>query len=216
MYLQDQSQVKSHNGNPYTSDYNGGIPPSPASSAAGPAAGMLHAALTTRAETRTRVNLVLFRTGKYQLDGGTVHPARPPTALSGTPPFVSQDSPVPVDSPSNNAAQNSLVKSSRPPTPSVKDPHGVLPAAGTNASSVVPVNQATLATTGTRASSALPLGRGLSLAKRTRDSSAVPLSRGINSTTGYALQTPPPSTMAREPAFRVLPSSTRRAAIRLR
>ena len=38
-----------------------------------------------------------------------------------------------------------------------------------------------------------------------RASSAVSVSRGINSAMGYALQTPPPSTMAREPALCALP-----------
>ena len=59
----------------------------------------------------------------------------------------------------------------------------------------------TLSRTETRASCAVPLGHGLSPAKGTRAPSAVPLCRGVNSATGYAFQTPPPSTMGREPTL---------------
>ena len=60
-YHQDQGQVNSlsgNPGNPYTSDYHGGVPPSPASSAPVAAPGMRQGLATTRAETRTRVTQV--------------------------------------------------------------------------------------------------------------------------------------------------------------
>ena len=63
-----------------------------------------------------------------------------------------------------------------------------------------------ISTTGTRASCAIPVGHGPSSATGTHANSAVPLSRGINSAMGGdAFQTPPPSTMAREPALQAPP-----------
>ena len=94
--------------------------------------------------------------------------------------MVSEDAHVPVASLSMNAAQIASAKSQRAPTPSADDSHGVVPAAGTCAWSVVPLSQAIISTARTRALSDVPLGHGLSSATGTRASSAVPLSRGIN------------------------------------
>ena len=134
-------------------------------------------------------------------DGGTAHPtrpptapsgtppfvsqnARPPTALSGTPPFVSQNARLPAASLSNNAAQIASVMSSQAPTPSVAFSYGAVPAKGTSVASAVPLSPGTISTKGTRASCAVPSGHGRSSAKKTCAHSALPLSRGVNSATG--------------------------------
>ena len=124
-----------------------------------------------------------FRTGNRELDDGTSHPNRPPTALSGTPPFVSQDARVPAASLSNNAAQIASVMSPQAPTPSVAYSHGAVPAKGTSGDSAVPLGPGTISTNGTSASCAVPIGHGPRSATGTYAHSAVPLSRGINSVT---------------------------------
>ena len=69
--------------------------------------------------------------------------------------MVSEDPRVLVASLSNNAAQIASVKSPPVLTPSVDDSHGVVPAAGTSASSVVPLSQVFSSTMRMRASSAV-------------------------------------------------------------
>ena len=103
-YHQEQGQVNSHKGNPgnpFTPGHHAGVPPSPASSAPALAPGMrLGAAYNPSGNSNTRQPGTSHR--QIQLDSGTAHPARPPTALSRVPPFVSQDARVPAASLSNN------------------------------------------------------------------------------------------------------------------
>ena len=73
------------------------------------------------------------RNGNRQLDGGTA----PSTTLSGGTSFGFRRCSCSVASLSNNAAQIAFVGSLRAPTPSADDSHGVVPAVGTSASSVV-------------------------------------------------------------------------------
>ena len=80
----------------------------------------------------------------------------------GTPLYVSEGSSVPDASLSNNAAQIASVMSPLAPTPSVDDSHGLVPAAGISALSVVLLSQVIGATARTRASSDVPMGHGLS------------------------------------------------------
>ena len=97
--------------------------------------------------------------------------------------FVSKDSRVSVASLFNNEAQIASVKSPRAPTPPIDDSHGVVPAAGTSTSSVIPLSQVNISTTRTRAPSAVSLCHDLRPSMGTRASSAVPLSC-INSAMG--------------------------------
>ena len=83
---------------------------------------------TTRAETRMFASQVHSVLENDSVDSGKTHPARPPTAMSGTPRFVSQDVRVPVANLSNNAGSNpSAVKIPRGPTPSAEHSRGVVP-----------------------------------------------------------------------------------------
>ena len=68
----------------------------------------------------------------------------------------------------------------------------MVPAAGTSASSAVPLSQVLFSTITTYAPSAVSLGHGLSSATGTRASSAVPLCRGINSEMGILAPTAAP------------------------
>ena len=135
-YHQVQGQVNCHDDNTYTSDHHGGIPRSPTPSAPAPAPQMRFGAAHNPGENTHARQPGTFRTGNRQLGGGTT----PSTTLSGTP-FLVPDSRVPVASLSNNGAKIASVKSPRAPTPSSDDFHGVVPAAGTSASSVVPPSQ---------------------------------------------------------------------------
>ena len=156
---QDQGQVNCHNDTTYTLDHHGGIPRSPASSAPTPASRMCFGAARNPGGNTHARQPGAFRTGNRQLDGGTA----PSTTLSGTPLLVSEDARVPGASLSNNAAQIASVKNLRAPTPSADDSHGVVPAAGTGASSVVPPCPASFffffSTARTRASSDVSIGR---------------------------------------------------------
>ena len=110
-YHQDQGQVNSHSGhpgNPYASGHHGGVPPSPASSAPAAAPGMRLGAAHNQSENPNACQPGTFRIENWQHDGSTAHPTRPSTALSGTPPSISQDVRVPVASLSNNASTNCL------------------------------------------------------------------------------------------------------------
>ena len=133
-YHQDQGHVNCHNDTTYTSDHDGGIQPLPASSAPAPAPRMRFGAAHNPGGNTHARQPGTFRNGDRQLDDVTA----PSTTLSGAPLLVSEDARVPVDSMSNNAAQIASVKSPRAPTPSADDSHGVVPAVGTSASSVVP------------------------------------------------------------------------------
>ena len=105
-----------------------------------------------------------FRTGNRQLDGCTALSI----ILSRTPLLVSEYSRVPIASLSSNETQIASAKNPRAPTPSADDSHGVVPAARTSASSVVPPSQFWfLSTARTRASSDVPFGHGLSSATET-------------------------------------------------
>ena len=149
-----------------------------------------------------------FRTGNRQLDGGTARPNRLPTALSRTPPFVSQDARVPAASLSNNAAQIASVSSPRAPTPSTAYSHGAAPVKETSVASAVPLNPGTISTKGTRASCAVPIGHGPSSAKGTRAHNAVPLSHGIKSATGVRFSNATPLNHGKEAcASRAAPPS---------
>ena len=85
---------------------------------------------------------------------------------------------------SNSAARFPTVKSRRAPTGSIDGPHGVVPAAGTSASSVLPPSQVTFLTKTMRAHRAAPLGHDSSSATGTRASSALSPCRGSNSAMG--------------------------------
>ena len=88
---ENHDQVNSHSGNPgnpYTSGHHGGVPPSPASSAPASAPGIRLGAAHNPIGNPSARQPGTFRTGTWQLDGGTAHPTRPLTALSGAPSFV--------------------------------------------------------------------------------------------------------------------------------
>ena len=75
-FHQDQDQVNSYSGNPgnqYTpgSDYHGGVPPSPASSTPAVAPGMRLGAGHNPSGNPNARQSGTFRTGNWQLDGGT-------------------------------------------------------------------------------------------------------------------------------------------------
>ena len=94
------------------------------------------------------------------------------TTLSGGTSFGFRRCPCSVASLSGNATQIASVKNPRASTPSADDPHCVVPAAGTSASSVVSTNQfffffLCFSTARTRDSVDVPLGHGLSLATGT-------------------------------------------------
>ena len=186
-YHHGHGQVNSHRGtpgNPYTSGNHGGVPPSPASCTPAAARGIRIRTAHNPSGNPNARQPGTFRTGQCQLDGGTTHPTRPPTALSGLPPFVSQDARVPVISVCNKAAQIASVSSPRAPSPSVTNYNGEVPATETSVASAVPLSQGTVSTKGTRALCAAPLGHGPSSAKGSRAHSDVPLSRGKNLSTG--------------------------------
>ena len=120
---------------------------------------------TTRAKIKFERQRGTFRKGNRQLDGGTA----PSTTLSGGTYFGFRKCSCSVASLSSNAAQIASVKSPRAPTPSADDSHGVVPAAGTSASSVVSSSQVnfflfflSFSTAKTRAFSDVSLGHGLS------------------------------------------------------
>ena len=124
---QDQGQVNSHD-TTYTSDHDSGISRSPASSAPAPAPRMRFGAAHNPGKNILARQPGTFRKGNRQLNGGTA----PWTTLSGGTSFASL---------SSNAAQIASVRSPRTPTPSADDSHGIVPAAGTSASSVVSSSQ---------------------------------------------------------------------------
>ena len=134
-----------------------------------------------------------FRNGNRQLNGGTA----PSTTLSGGTSFGSRRCSPSVASRSNNAAQIASVKSPRAPTPSADDSHGVVPTAGTSASSVVSSSQVffhffrrrerfqrrsprSWSEFGNvnRASSAVSFSRGKNSAMGARAPNAVPINHG--------------------------------------
>ena len=131
--FQDQGQIDCHNDTIYTSDRHGGILRSPASSAPAPAPRMRFGAAHNLGENKFARQPGTFRNGNRHLDGGTA----PSTTLSGGTYFGFGKFSCSVACLSSNAAQIASVKSPRAPTPSVDDSHGVLPAAGTSASSIV-------------------------------------------------------------------------------
>ena len=147
-----------------------------------------------------------FRTGNRQLDGGTA----PSTTLSGTTLLLSEYARVPVAS---------LSKNPRGPTPSAGDSHGVVPAAGTSASSVVSPQPGIfsffLFFDGESALFQRRSPRPWSeLGDGNRASSAVSLSRGINSAMGVRA----PKRRPHQPwhgslRFARFPPGTRSAAI---
>ena len=174
-YHQDQSQVNCHNDTTYTSDHDGGIPRSPASSAPALSPPMRLGAANNPGRNTLVRQPGTFRNGNRQLDDGTA----PSTTLSGGTSFGFRRCSCSVASLSNNAAQTASVKSPRAPTPSAADSHDVVPAVGTSVSSVVPSSQFFFFSTA-----------------RTRASSDVPLGHGLSSATGTALPAPFPSTAA--------------------
>ena len=139
-YHQDQGQVNCHNDTTYTSDHHGAIPRSPAFSAPAPALRMRFGAAHNPGGNTHAPQPGTFRTGNRQLDGGTA----PSTTLSGGTSFGFRRCSCSVASLSSNAAQIASVKSPRAPTPSADDSHGVVPVAGTSASSVVSSSQVIL------------------------------------------------------------------------
>ena len=143
----------------------------PACSAPAPTPGMRFGASHNRGGNPNARKPCTFRTGNYQLEGGTAHSACPSMALSGTPLFVSEDACIPVASLSNNSAKNSFVNSPLAPTPSVDNFYGAVPTAGESTSSVVPLSQVISLTARTCAFSDVPLGHDLSSASGTRASS---------------------------------------------
>ena len=76
--------MNSHSGNPgnqYTSDFHGGVPPSPVSSAPAFAPGMrLRAGHNPSGNPNVR-RPGTFGTGNWHIDGGTSHQTRPAAAL---------------------------------------------------------------------------------------------------------------------------------------
>ena len=130
---QDQGQVNCHNDSTYTSDHDTGIPHSPASSAPAPAPRMRSGAAHNPGVNTLARQRGTFRNGNRQLEGG---PA-PSTTLPGGTSYDFRRCSCSVASLSNNAAQIASVKRPRAPSPSADDSHGVIPAAGTSASSVV-------------------------------------------------------------------------------
>ena len=118
---------------------------------------------TTRAESLSRASLARVVTA---IDSSTAVRHRR-QHCRGVP--LSEIARVPVAGLSNNAAQMASVKNLRAPTPSANDSHGVVPAAGTSASSVDPPSQFCFfsPTARRRASSDVPLGHGLSSATGT-------------------------------------------------
>ena len=121
-----------------------------------------------------------FRTGNRQLDGGTA----PSTTLSGKPLLVSEELVFLLLACPITQQKIDSVKSPRAPTRSPGDSHGVIPATGISASSVIPPSQVRFSKARTRDLRDVPLGHGLSLATGTRASSAVLLSCVIYSTMG--------------------------------
>ena len=89
-YHQDQGQVNCHNDTTYTSDHNGGIPRSPASSAPAPAPRMRFGAAHNPGGNTHARQPGTFATGNRQLDGVTATS----TTLSGAPRLVSEDARV--------------------------------------------------------------------------------------------------------------------------
>ena len=134
-YHQDQSQVNCHD-TTYTSD-DDGIPRSPASAAPAPAPRMRFGAAHNPGENTPAPQPGTFRSGNRQVDGGT----EPSTRLSGGTYLCFRRCSCFAASLSRNAAQILSVKSPRAPSPSADDSHGVAPAAGTSASSMVLFSQ---------------------------------------------------------------------------
>ena len=213
-YHQDQGQVNCHNDTTYTSDHDGGIPRSPASSAPAPASRMRFGADHNPGGNTLARQPGTFRNGNQQLDGGTA----PSTTLSGGISFGFRRCSCSVASLSSNAAQIASVKSPRAPTPFADDSHGVVPAAGTSASSVVSSSQVIFFLSfffysenarfqrrsprswsefadGNRASSAVSLSRGINSAMGVRAPNAAPINHG---TGACALRAPPQERVAQQ------------------
>ena len=168
--------IHCHNDTKYTSDHHGGISHSPASSAPAPAPRMRLEPPITRADVLPRASLAHSIPA---IDSSTAVRHRRQNCRGHL--FWFQKMLVcSVASWSSNAAQIASVKSPRAPTPSADDSHGVVPAAGTNASSVVSPSQLIV----------------FFSTARTRASSDVPLGHGLSSATGNALPAPFPSTAA--------------------
>ncbi len=150
-----------------------------------------------------------FRNGNRQLDGGTA----PSTTLSGGTYFGFRRCSCFVASLSSNAAQIASVKSPRAPTPSTDDSHGVVPAAGTSASSVVSSSQVIFFSflsfdgenarfqrrsprswsefgDGNRASSGVSLIRGINSAMGVRARNAAPINHGTHGSVRFARSIP--------------------------
>ena len=182
---QDQVQVNRRNDTTYTSDHDGGIPRPTASSAPAPAPRMRFGAAHNPGEYALARQPGTFRNGTRQLEGGTA----PPTTLSGGTSFGFRRCPCSVASLSSNAAQIASVKSPRAPTLSADDSHGVVPAAGTSASSVVCSSQVLcfLSFCFDRENARFQRRSPRSwfeFSDRNRASSAVSVNRGISSATG--------------------------------
>ena len=205
--VQDQGQVNCHNDTTYTSEHHVGILRSPASSTPAPAPRMRFGAAHNPGENTLARQPGTFRNDNRQLDGDTA----PSTTLSGGTYFGFRRCSCSVASLSSNAAQFASVKSPRAPTPSTDDSHGVVPAAGTSASSVVSSSQLIVFFfdgenarfqrrsprpwsefgDGNRASSAVSLNRGIHSAMGVRAPNAGPINHG---TVACALRAPPPGT----------------------
>ena len=205
-YHQDEGKINCHNDTTYTSDHHGGILRSPASSAPAPAPRVRFGAAHNPGENTLARQPGTFRNGDRQLDAVTA----PSTTLWGGTYFGFRRCSCSVASLSSNAAQIASVKSPRAPTPSADDSHGVVPAAGTSASSVVSSSQLTFFFDGenarfqrlsprpssefgdgNRASSAVSLNRGIHSAMGARAPNAAPINHG---TGACALRAPPPGT----------------------
>ena len=205
--FQDQGQVNRHNATTYTSDHHDGILRSPASSAPAPAPRMRFGAAHNSGENTLARQPGTFRNSNRPLDGDTA----PSTILSGGTYFGFRRCLCSITSLPSNAAQISSVKSPRAPTPSADNSHIVVPAAGTSASNVVSSSQLIFFFfDGENARFQRRSSRPWSeFGDGNRASSAVSLNRGSTQQWGYALQTPPPSTMARERALCALPPQAR-------
>ena len=199
------------------SDYYGGIPRSPASSAPAPAPRMRFGAAHNPGGNTHARQPGTFRNGNRQLDGGTA----PSTTLSGGTYFVFRSCSCSVASLSNSAPPITSVKSPRHSTPSADDSHGVVLAAGTSASSVVSSSQLLYFYFYFHGENARFQRRSprpwSGFGDGNRASRAVSLSRDINSAIGVRAPNAAPINHGTGAcALRASPPGTRRATIKLR
>ena len=114
---------------------------------------------------------------------------------------------------SGNVAHIASVKSPQAPTPSADDSHGVVPAAGTSASSVISSSQVIVFSyffDGENARFQRFPRSWSEFGDANRASSAVSLNRGVNSATAVRAPNVPP-----HESLCALPTGTRRATIKL-